>query len=201
MRPILILTIALSCLAPASAQTPLTQGERDRALSELYATRKQFLDSVAGLSDAQWRFKPADNVWSIAECAEHIAVTEDMLLENLPKMVQGPAEPQKRAETKGKDEMILKQTADRSHKVQAPEILVPKHRWPNQAAVVEHFRQSRDRTLDYVRTSQDDLRDHFFEHPIFKIVDAYQFILLIAAHSGRHTAQINEVKQNPAWPK
>ena len=182
------------------AQT-LTQGERDRALSELYVSRKQFLDSVAGLSEAQWNFKPAPNVWSIAECAEHIAFSEDLLLSSLPKLMQSPAEPQKRAEVKGKDELVLKPTVDRSHKFQAPEMLVPKHRWPNEAALVQHFKESRDRLLDYVRTTQDDLRDHFTQHPAFKTVDAYQFILLMSAHCQRHTLQLNEVKQVPGFPK
>jgi uncharacterized damage-inducible protein DinB len=200
MKMIAWLMLALTSAAPGFAEA-LAQGDRDRALSELYVSRKQFLDSVAHLTDAQWNFKPAPQVWSIAECAEHIAVTEDMLLERLPQLVQSPAEPQKRALAKGKDEQVLKMSADRSKKFQAPEMLVPKHRWTTQAQVVDHFRQSRDRTLDYVRTTQDDLRDHFFEHPVFKTIDAYQFILAISAHSTRHTMQLNEVKQNPGYPK
>src|SRR5581483_11079145 len=177
-------------LAPMCAES-LTQGERDRALSELYAGRKQFLDSIAGLTEAQWNFKPAPNVWSIAECAEHIAVSDDFVLESLPKLMQTPAEPQKRAAVKGKDEFILKAMLDRSHKAQAPEMLVPKRRWPNEAALVEHFKQSRDRLLDYVRSTGDDLRDHFMEHPIFKTIDAYQLVLMMSAHTERHTAQLN----------
>lgn len=200
MKTTFCLLLSLVSLVPGFAQT-LTQGERDRALSELYASRKQFLDSVAGLTEAQWSFKPAPNVWSIAECAEHIAVSEDLLLDMLPKLMQSPAEPQKRAEVKGKDEFVLKAMVDRSHKFQAPEMLVPTHRWPTQAALVDHFKQSRDRTLDYVRTTGDDLRDHFFEHPAFKTVDAYQFILIMSAHSQRHTLQLNEVKQAAGFPK
>jgi hypothetical protein len=200
MKMILCLALSLIAITAGFAQT-LTQGERDRALSELYVSRKQFLDSVAGLSEAQWNFKPAPAVWSIAECAEHIAVADDLLLNGLPKLMQSPAEPQKRAEVKGKDELVLKQTLDRSHKFQAPEMLVPKHRWPNEAALVEHFKETRDHLLDYVRTTEDDLRDHFTQHPAFKTVDAYQFILLMSAHCQRHTLQLNEVKQAPGFPK
>jgi hypothetical protein len=32
-------------------------------------------------------------------------------------------------------------------------------------------------------------------------LDGYQFILLIAAHSERHTKQILEVKADPNYPK
>jgi hypothetical protein len=200
MKKIACLLVSLASLGPVFAE-PIPQGDRDRALSELYVSRKQFLDSVAGLTEAQWKFKAAPDRWSIVECAEHIALTEDLLLDGLPKMLQSPAEPQKRAAVKGKDEMVLKMSADRSKKVQAPEMLVPKHRWNTLAEAVDHFRQSRDRTLDYVRTTRDELRDHFFEHPAFGTIDTYQFILGISAHCTRHTMQLNEVKQSPGYPK
>jgi len=32
-------------------------------------------------------------------------------------------------------------------------------------------------------------------------LDAYEFVLLIAAHSERHTKQILEVKADPNYPK
>jgi hypothetical protein len=32
-------------------------------------------------------------------------------------------------------------------------------------------------------------------------MDAYEFVLLIAAHSERHTKQILEVKADPNYPK
>jgi len=200
MRITCCLLSALVAVAPVFAEG-LTQGERDRALSELYASRKQFLDSIAGLTEAQWNFKPAPNVWSIAECAEHIALSEDLLLDSLPKLMQSPSEPEKRAVVKGKEEFVLKAMLDRSHKAQAPEVLAPKRRWPAEATLVEHFKQSRERTLDYVRTTQDNLRDHFMEHTAFKTLDAYQFILAMSAHTQRHTAQLNEVKQAAGYPR
>jgi hypothetical protein len=52
-----------------------------------------------------------------------------------------------------------------------------------------------------VRDTQDDLRGHFFDHPVLKTLDTYQWILLLSAHSQRHTAQLNEVKANPNFPK
>ena len=82
--------------AAALAAEPLSQGERDRAMSSLHATRKMFLDEVANLSDAQWTFKPAPERWSIAECAEHIALSEDLLFQLVTeKLMKSPAEPDK----------------------------------------------------------------------------------------------------------
>jgi hypothetical protein len=47
--------------------------------------------------------------------------------------------------------------------------------------------------MEYIRTTNDDLRDHFFEHPAFVTLVGCQWLLLLATHSARHTAQIEEV--------
>jgi len=111
------------------------------------------------------------------------------------------AAPEKRAEDKMTDEQILQRIPDRSHKAQAPEFLKPTSRWATQAELIRAFEESRTATVDYVRTTNDDLRDHFGPHPIFGPLDAYQWILLISAHSERHTKQIEEVKADPNFPK
>ena len=190
-----------SLLLSAAIGAPLEQGERDRAMSHLHATRKVFLDSVAGLSDAQWNFKPAPERWSIAECAEHIAVSDDSLFELIQQIMKSPAAPEKKAEARGKDEMILRMLPDRSVKAKAPEFLQPKRRWPNHADLIAHFKQSRDRNIAYIQTTENDLRSHFMNHPLLKTIDAYQAMLLLSAHCERHTLQINEVKADPNYPK
>jgi hypothetical protein len=57
--------------------------------------------------------------------------------------------------------------------------------------------------MTYLQTTNDDLRDHFFDHPAFGPLDldGYQWLLLISGHSARHTAQIGEVKADPNFPK
>jgi len=97
MRSCCGLALAASALYGES----LSQGERDRAMSHLHATRKMFLDTVSGLTPAQWTFKPAAERWSIAECAEHIAVSEEFI----PGIAQKaqPAPEKKTAEQKQRD--------------------------------------------------------------------------------------------------
>jgi hypothetical protein len=53
---------------------------------------------------------------------------------------------------------------------------------------------------DFVGTTNDDLRDHVVVLP-FGSFDSYQMILFMAAHSNRHTQQIEEVKADPNFPK
>jgi uncharacterized damage-inducible protein DinB len=198
MAAVLLITAAASL-----AQAPtLTAEEREAAVKHLQGTHDAFLQSISGLSEKQWRFKPAPDRWSVAEVAEHITVAESGILGLVQKQVMtAPATPEKRAEVAGKDESILKNVPDRSHKAQAPEFLKPTNRWANREDLTKAFEEARKTTIDYVKTSNDDLRDHFFAHPVFGTLDAYQWILLISAHSERHTKQILEVKADPSFPK
>jgi len=117
------------------------------------------------------------------------------------KIAQSPAAPEKREQVKGKDELILQKVPDRSHKAQAPEFLRPTGRWASEAELTKAFDDARAANIQYIRTTNDDLRDHFFDHPAFGTLDGYQWLLLISAHSARHTEQIEEVKADPNFPK
>lgn len=193
---------AFAQAAPQTAPTILTSQEREAALKQFETTRDNFLKSIAGLSQAQWIFKPALDRWSVAEVAEHITVSESTLFGLVQKQIMtSPATPEKREQVKGKDELILQKVPDRSHKVQAPEFLRPTGRWATEGELTKVFEESRKATMDYVRTTDDDLRDHFFDHPVLGTLDGYQWLLLISAHSARHTAQIEEVKADPNFPK
>ncbi|MBI2680963.1 MAG: DinB family protein [Candidatus Solibacter usitatus] len=199
MRTILLVS-SLLITATGFAQ-PLTHDERERALSELHAGRKLLLDAVAGLSEAQWNFKPAPDRWSVAEVAEHITLAEDFLFNASQQILTSPATPEKKAEVQGKDELVLTKTLDRSRKGTAPEPLVPSHKWASHQEMIEQYKKSRDRAISYVASTQDELRSHFYKHPAFDLLDAYQWLLFMAVHSERHILQLKEVKADPNFPK
>lgn len=194
--------------APAAPQTSsaasstLTREERDRAVEYLKQTQKDFLAATDGLSDAQWKFKAAPDRWSIAEVSEHIAIAEQTIWELVSgKIMKSPATPEKAADAKGKDEIILTRVPDRSRKAQAPEQLKPTGRWATRAALVKDFESKRAQEIAYLTETKDDLRNHFEEHPALKTMDAYQWLIFNGAHCKRHTAQILEVKADPNYPK
>jgi hypothetical protein len=187
--------------SPAASST-LTKEERDRAIDYLKQTEKDFLAATEGLSEAQWKFKAAPDRWSIAEVAEHIAVTEDTIWKLVSeKVMKSPAAPEKAAEAKGKDEIILTKIPDRSRKAQAPEQLKPTGRWATRAALVKDFEGARSQEIAYLKDTKEDLRNHFEEHPVFKTMDGYQWMIFNGAHCKRHTAQILEVKADANYPK
>src|ERR1700683_2059839 len=102
--------LALTLSGLAQTATTLTPEERESALKSFQTTRDNFLQSIAGLSQKQWAFKPAPDRWSVAEVAEHITISESSLFGLVEKKIMtSPATPEKREQVKGKDEMILQQ--------------------------------------------------------------------------------------------
>jgi hypothetical protein len=196
--------IAIVTVTMAAFVETLTQPDRDKAVAELEGSRQAFLDATKGLSPAQWNFKAGPDRWSIAECAEHIALSEDFIFGVVTNQVmKTPLAPKKRDAVKGKDEVIVKILQDRSHKATAPEPIDPRKRPMSPEDSVKQFLASRSRTIEYMKTTQDDLRDHFADHPVPAIgtLDAYQWIMLISGHARRRTLQILEVKADPNFPK
>ena len=199
-KPLVALTV-LACtlaVAPAYAQ-PLTEQERASLLKHLQQTRQAFIDSISGLSDAQWTFKAGPDRWSIAEVAEHIAISETTILRIVTdQIMKGPAVP--RNPDAVPDEKLLGWLLDRTSKFQAPEILKPTHRWPTRDALTKDFIAARETTAAYVKTTTDDLHGHAAPHPVVKMLDGHQWVLLLSGHSARHTAQIEEVKASAGYP-
>ena len=199
MRLLTGMLLLSATLATLSGE-PITKGEREFVQSSLHASRKMFLDAVDGLSEAQWNFKPAPDKWSIAEVAEHIIMAEGFIFQAVNGALQSPAR-EKMADAQAMDEKILTGVPDRTNKFKAPEQLQPHGQYKTVAEAVEAFKAARDKNIQYVGETQDALREHFFKHPVLGDLDAYQWILLMSAHTERHVNQILEVKASPGYPK
>jgi hypothetical protein len=195
-----IMLLALAGAASARAQD-VSQAEKERALQYLESTKKGVLDATKGLSEAQWNFKPAPDRWSVAQVMEHLAAAEDMLRGMTQEQVmKTPVVPVRDVEeTKKADEGVLAMVPDRSHKAQAPEPLQPTNRFGSPSAAQKHFVESRAVTEEYLKNATG-LRAHLSDSPLGKL-DGYEWVLLIAAHSERHTKQMLEVKADPNFPK
>jgi hypothetical protein len=195
---VLMALLLMAAATVASAQE-VTQAEKDRALQYLEMTKKGVLEATKGLSEAQWNFKPAPDRWSVAQVTEHIAAAEDFLRALAKeKVMLAPAGEAGRDVSKT-DEAVMAMVPDRSHKAQAPEPLVPTNRFGSPEGSIKHFVESRATTEDFLKNTTG-MRDHVLDSPMGKL-DAYEFVLLVAAHSERHTKQINEVKADPNFPK
>jgi hypothetical protein len=199
LKCIAIAALAVAGAASISAQE-ITQAEKDHALQYLESTKQEVSDATKGLSEVQWNFKPGPDRWSCAQVMEHIAAAEDLIRDGLvkQKIMASPAGDPGR-DAKAADAALEARVPDRSHKLQAPEPLVPTNRYGSPEAALKHFLESRKETEEYL-SSTPGLRDHVADGPTGKM-DGYEGILMIAAHSERHVKQILEVKADPNFPK
>jgi len=179
----------------------LTDADRKFAVSEFQRTKQRFLNNVQGLSAKQLAFKADTAHWSIAQCAEHIALAESLLWQWYQGTISQPSTPEKASEVKLTNEQLMKGLVDRTQKFKAPEMLQPVGKFASTDAAVKSYTSRRDSTIQYLLTTQDDLKNHFTQHPAFGTINTYQLMLLLSGHSERHTLQIEEVKANPAFPK
>jgi DinB superfamily len=200
MKRLILAVCVASWLGASLSAQELTAQDRAKAVAYLDKTRAEVLKATRGLSDAQWQFKPGPDRWSVAEVTEHIASTEDYLRDMIRDKVMS-APPRADAEdVRATDEMVMQKIPDRTNKAQAPEPLKPNNRYGSPKASLAHFKESRAQTLAFLKDTKD-LRQHAADSPLGKKLDAYQWILFIAAHSERHTKQIQEVEADPNYPK
>lgn len=191
--------ILLACVGASVLRAQeVTQAEKERAQQYLESTKKGILDATKDLSDAQWNFKPGPDRWSIAQVMEHIAAAEDFIRGmDMEQVMKAPAVADR--DVKKTDDAVRAKVPDRSAKAQAPEPLIPTNRFGSPEGSLKHFFESRAKTEEFLNTTPG-LRDHVADSPLGKL-DAYEFVLFIAAHSERHTKQILEVKADPNFPK
>jgi hypothetical protein len=196
------LAVLALAAAPAlvAADDPVAADPRAELLAHMERTRELFLDSIAGLSEAQWNWKPAPDRWSIAECAEHITRTEPMLRGLIAKMVTEPTDPAVLEKSHGKEGTVLAFIVDRSSKVQAPEPLNPMKAGEvrSRAAIERDFPFERGRSYELASTA--DLLGHAMANPVAGELDGLGWMYFLSGHVERHTLQIEEVKATPGFP-
>jgi uncharacterized damage-inducible protein DinB len=178
----------------------MTPAERETILQQLTESRERLLRVAHGLSREQMHFRPAPDRWTVAENIEHLTFVEGRVMGFIQKtLAEGPSS-SKRSAVEGQDAAFAKRVASREDRFQAPEAVKPFGRWTDDQLLKE-FEATRQRTHEFARTTDADLRAHFFTHGRFGDLDLYQWLLLIAGHCDRHRAQSEEVIASAGYPK
>ncbi|MBX9782475.1 MAG: DinB family protein [Chitinophagaceae bacterium] len=199
MKLILLLS-ALLVSSHFSSTNALTEAERKYAVEMLQNSREKLLAELDGLTATQLNFKPAPDKWSIAEVVEHIGLAEMGIGQIVQQTLKAPVDSAKRKEIKVTDEQIRLVLTNRTGKVKSPEIIKPTDRFPEIKQAISFFTTARNKNIEFIKSTQEDLRNRYWQHPATGVIDLYQTILLISAHCERHTAQIKEIKADSNFP-
>lgn len=169
--------------------------ERSALVHEFRASGHAFLAGTSGLTDAQGKFKPAPDRWSIEECVEHLAVVEKWILNRISEDYT----PSDRVERPDRQAELRQIAANRINKRPAPDRLRPTGRFGSLAKARDQFAASRAETIAYLSACVDDLHARTVVHGLGPMT-SYEFLIYTANHTLRHLDQIREIQASPGFP-
>ena len=178
----------------------LTDKERESTIKRLTRSRQTLVEAVEGVNESQARWKPAPDRWSILEYVEHLAVSDDALIDMIRKSLKTPANPETEEQRRAREQRIRETPMPRGAN-RAPEPLVPGGRFDSLAGALAAFLAARERTLEFALTTEDDLRSHFSNHTVLGPLDGYQWLNGNAHHAETHAAHIREIREMTNFPK
>ena len=196
----LILLSVLSCVPLCAADARMTPEERTKVLNWLEESRKEFLSAIGGVTEQQWKWKPAPERWSIGEVAEHIVLAEASQFGNVKKAISSPTNPAWEEKTNGKTAMLEAILAPRLGKAQAPEALVPKGTM-TPAQVKERFEKQRVEIVRFATETDVPLKQYTVDNAFFGTLNGYHWLIYAPLHTMRHDKQIAEVKDTAGYPR
>ncbi len=196
----LFFVLTLVTLFSFTIKDPISGKDRKDLLTYRQTAENTLLASVKGLTEKQLNWKANDSSWSIANCIEHITLTEKSIYDWAMSTLKEAADPAKRAEVKNTDDQIKAMIESREHKAKAPEPLKPMGKLGSTEKAIQTFQQQSTSLDQYIQSTKDDLRNHFAQTPV-GTVDTYQLLLFLTAHTRRHTAQILAIKTAATFPK
>jgi len=177
----------------------LTDKERQRALDSLARSQQTLLDAIDGVTESQSRWKPAPDRWSIFEYVEHLALADDALVSLIRHILETPARPETPEERRQRETKIRETPIPRGAN-HAPEAMQPSGRFASLADAAAAFLAARERTLEFARSTQEDLRSHFSAHPVLGPLDGYQWLVGNSHHAETHAGHIRELRTLPGFP-
>jgi len=192
--PLLFLGLTVRMFA-----APMSDADREHLLVHFEMTTQMLAEQVRGLSPAQLEYKASPDRWSIRECVSHLAVAEPDYWRELQKAIKAaPDMTTKKSSASdadimwyGIDRVVHTKTGGGHEKVDT---------YKDLGEALGKFQALRATMIEYIKTTNDDLRAHSFGD-YGGVIDSWQWMLEISTHAERHIQQIREIKNDPNFPK
>lgn len=193
-------TLTSAFRTPTTQSTTITDAERKFLVDFMTQSKERLLKDVKGLTPAQLNFKPDATRWSVAECVEHIALTENTNMTRVTDGLKTTPDASNRSKVTMTDDALLKRYTDRSDKRKTSEALTPNSRFGSYEAALKEFVGKRDANIEFTKSTREDLRNRLTTYS-FGTLDLYQCLIAMIGHSERHIVQLEEVMADPKFPK
>ena len=158
------------------------------------------INSINAQSPAQAEFKPAENVWSILECAEHIF----LVARSVSKIITAPPPIEKTENNKtelfSEQKLNILLVSNRTFKVPAPDYVSPKGDFVSIPGAVQNINSIIEKIIQHINSSDIEKDTQLIKHPLLDVMTKIDWIHFMIAHTNRHLLQIDELKAHPDFP-
>jgi hypothetical protein len=193
-----ILTLIVCLWAAPLFAAPMANQDREHLLVHFEMTTQMLAEQVHGLSPAQLEYKASPDRWTIREVVSHLAVAEPDYWRDIQKALKA-APDMKGKKSSATDADILWYGIDRVVHTKTGGGHEKVDTYKDLGEALGKFQALRATMIDYIRTTQDDMRAHSFGDR--EVIDCWQWMLEISTHAERHIQQIREIKNDPNFPK
>lgn len=183
--------------------SPLKHPYLEELASLVTGIRRSATDLRNDLSPEELRWKPDDDVWSVADCFDHLISTGYLYYPRLEDAIKGadrdqagrPYEPSVLAKL-----FIWTISPDAGIKVRAFEPFAPKHPGED-IAIMEMFDEQQGMLLDLITAAEHvDINGGKFITPGLVRLSVGEGLTMVVQHQRRHILQVERLLRHASHP-
>ena len=200
------LMLITSCNSESNSDTYWSENDRNYLIKGLEDSKQELMSVIDTLTEAQWNFMPNPESWSIARIVEHLGLQQDMHFREVFVLSKTPPLPDLVDQVEGNEIKILNYVSDIT-KGEATWNVEPLGRWCTKSDAINQFDLSRGKFIEFVKTTNADLKQHFTfrnlpdKSDYRSIRDLHQIVLTTITHTRRHIKQIEGIMALPDFPQ
>jgi hypothetical protein len=175
-------------------------------IGELDTTDRRANDLARGLSPAQLNWKPAENLWSVGQCLQHLYATNEVYLPAISNALSDrPPSPVQDIKPGWFGRWFIRtyiEPSSSGKRARAPSKIAPAQHVD--ASVLDLFLQSNDVVRALVRRAGAyDVNRIRFENPFIPLLrfTVGTGLEIVWRHQRRHLLQAERIKQTPTFPQ
>ncbi len=186
----------------------LSSSHLNQLTKEAEAVLEEITTFFSTLSDTQLNWKPNEHTWSIAQCLDHVIVTDQQYFTGIKRAMDEPAAKQAtdekpyRASWMGKFYMLFVKP-DGFFKFKAPKSFQPSNRTEGKIVLNDFAEHQRQLLALMKRANGLDLAEIKLTSPLSKLIriSLGESFSIMMAHERRHILQAKRMYEMMDFPK
>jgi DinB superfamily len=177
-----------------------------RLIDELATTDRRANDLARGLNSEQLNWKPAEDVWSVGQCLQHLYVANEVYLPAITNALENrPPSPVQDITPGWLGRWFIRtyiEPSPRGRRARAPRKIAPALQVD--LSVLDRFLQSNDVARDLVRrASACNVNRIRFSNPFIPLLrfTVGTGLEIVWSHQRRHLLQAERIKHLPTFPQ